>query len=308
MNHDIRLLSGIGEALGEELANRNCFYTEHLLVDHPMDIADRFEDIQGISKDQLLHQFIPQARLFRLEGMTERLADLLVESGLDYSWMARLAPADLREFISEHGFRFEEQLLLNWQLEASRRVFSNTLALYVVDHQFKPVKARVSICNASFSEHLYNDEFETDDRGFVLLDAIRNPMISLLVYTDNRCYIGEFPLIGLDTYSNRVIRLEKEYSGEVMWDELIDGPSYVSRPEYSKKRNEEDLAGIDQFYVSYINGTEIRLSSMYRKLIDGNWRTEYFVTDVSSLGMDVNMSDILRRNEGGFELTGEQKI
>jgi len=292
--NDIKDISGIGPSLATALGTLGIKYSENLLFNEPHIVGEILDPIDGLTKKRIEQDYFQQALFLRLEHMTEQFADYLVEHNHTFASLAHANTQELRTHFSEDGFVFDEVQLLKWQLEAVLRKDTKTITLKVVDTDGNKIEnAEIFVTNPSNSKNLYNEKLHTNEQGIVLIEKMINPVVAITAQHNNFGTTLDIPSATLKQFSELTIQLTKPFTEkDTLINERLDGKQMITRPEFSKKFENRKLLDIEAFYVSGMYETTVRLSSIYKKLLNGNWRVEYMlvekhlIDDVASLEME----------------------
>ena len=302
--HSVSEIQGIGPATQQKLEKKHVYYTEQLLSLPVDQVCAWLKSVRGITDHQLRNNYIPQARLLRVEGIDGQFAEGLVASGI--STYRRIVTTDTKAILTMLEDRMEEGTIpsapeledvVSWQLNAAKLVATGLLLITIVDKSSKKrlagVKARIVGLDPLVRAPV---TFESNERGIIVFDGmvpgkhtvvltaegyLRHP-ITFMVKPDG----GRSVRIELRPGTHKP-RIVDEFDGGVI------SPIALHETIKSRRVDLNDLPVRPPVHVVEIRADDVLLSSLWRRKIDDVIEVLTFTLPKAELPRGIDKGSVL---------------
>jgi hypothetical protein len=317
--HPITEIEGIGNVIAQKLSERGVTKTEDLLALPAVQILNKLIDLDGITENNLLTSFLPQARFLRLQEMTGQLAEGLMTSG--YMTYRDLIIADAKTIIGQLEDQVEEGVIpkvptvdevREWQIEAGRRLGTGTLHLTILDQQKKqPLEGvRVRIKGYGHGDVSFPISWQTGSDGFVFIEYLASGEHDVVITCDGyKTRTINFGLVNDDHVQYVLEMISGEAKPYIVIDEFAGEaiPSIMSSDVLILDRIEKlsDLPSLPPFTIAEFEETAktVLLISLWRKKINDEIHIPYLRISKTALPTNVTEDNIIKVSEAGtFEI------
>lgn len=299
---DIKEISGVGDVTGNEMRALNYRWTRDLFLAPVIVVSDDLEPIVGVSRNEIQNQFIPQARLLELPGITPSLASHLCDKNYrKYSQVGWVDEAHLKDAILEHSPDFDESLISEIQREALRRASTCSLRLKVMATDSSPISgAEFHVSNPSPSGFPHGSHWVSDEHGVIYTDYLAPGFITSGLIADG--YLSKIHPIVVEfgMASSQAAYMEVGQSSPVIYDEFESGHQmYLNQFAVSRQTvSIEDLPD-NAVFEFHSAGDSINLICMQRRHV-GSYAEHYLVSvELDEFFSELEAGSIVERDSAG---------
>ncbi len=290
--HDTQVLNGIGPVMAEALSGVGIHHSEQLLGHPDIVLAQSLADLGGLTVENLMAEFIPQARLLRLDGLSEAQALDLAQRGHDYGTLMLSDAEDLMSTLDGAGHPAEMQDLLKAQLGAAQRYQKGTLLVRVVDPDLQPVAdAEVFIIDPPGSGTAVAWTYRTNQRGYALIEMVAAGQSAILAFADDRA--AYLPMALTAQARSLMLVLDRDAPDGITHDEAVDGPVAMAVPASRPQVDLADLADGTLLEYSGMHENHGVLTVFFRKRFKLTWRIEITSVPQDDLPAEINPGALL---------------
>ena len=171
--HSVESLRGIGPATADRMRELGYVYAEHLLARPPLVVVGDLSPIDQVTAQEVVNQYLPQARLMRLPDIPAELAGRLVARGIDLSAFVVFDDASLSDHIARAGGEVTAVQVLRWKEAAARIGLCGGLLVSLRDPEGSVLPgARLHVTNPLGASFRYVVTVTSNDRGEALLEGV----------------------------------------------------------------------------------------------------------------------------------------
>lgn len=296
--HQTSEISGIGSALAGRLADLGFHSAESLLRRPPFEIAQDLEHVQGITLDNLITSFVPQAGLLRLPDMTETAAAALADKAYDYGRLAFGDADDVSRLLADAGMEADAEVIAAWRLDAAKRLRTATMTIRVRDELGQPIPdANIFVVDPARTGDAISWRWVTGADGDGLVEYLAAGMHEILVTGLDKMATLRVALAA-EEFGTLVAQLDRSAPAGVTYDEHIDGPRQFVGAVVRTALDGTELVDGMVLSVTSLAEESVRLTDVLRRRVGTNW----FVDSI-----DVPRTEISGEIEIGhlFAISGE---
>lgn len=291
------------------------YYAEQLLSLPVDQVCVRFKSVKGITDHQLRNNYIPQARLLRVEGIDGQYAEGLVASGI--CTYRQIVTNDPKAILTMLEDRMEEgtipsvpelEDIVSWQLSAAKLIYTGMLFLIVIDKSSKKrlagIKARIVGVDPLVKAPV---AFESEERGIVVFDGLVPGQHTAVLMADGYLRHPATFVVEPDTSISMIIEMRKGIHKPRIIDEFEDGVIGVIGPHELIKSRRVDLSDLPKrppAHVVEIKADEVLLSSLLRRKIDDVIEVLTFTLPKAELPRGIERGSVLLpQNDNKYKLS-----
>lgn len=301
--HDIETLNGVGPAIAERLAGVGIRHAEQLLGHPELQMVQFLEPIEGLTVQNLLGALIPQARLLRLEGLTEGEAIALANAGHNFASLMLSDTERLASTLATAGHDVDTEHLLRARLSAAQRYQKGTLLVQVLNQDRVAVPdAEVLIVDPPQAGNAVAWTHRTNEFGYALIEMIAAGNSQILAFDNDMAAHRSIPLVAVPRSLELV--LTQEAPDGLTYDEEIDGPVVSAVPASRLSIDFVDIGDGTLLELVASGQDDAVLVEFYRKRFKLTWRWVTTRVQAGDLPEGVEPGALLRKSQDGLEDLG----